>query len=180
MKPVFLALTAALALAAGVEATLAQESPVFLQPLMKDVAAPQAAVLWDVGNRGMDDDGNPSAKNLSAADWDKLALAADLMKGAASRLAAAPKVAVAAPGTKLQDEDAPGAKTAVQIQGYIDADPKGFADHAARLAAVSDEFLAAARARDAVKLQAASGRLDEVCEGCHVRFWYPDDAAKTQ
>lgn len=180
MKFAVLALTAALATAAGVEASMAQEGVVLLHPLMKDIAAPQAQVLWDVGNRGMDDDGNPSAKNLKPADWTKLALAAELMKGAATKLADAPKVAVGAPGTKLQDEDAPGAKTAVQIQDFIDADPKGFAEHARLLATVSDEFAVAAKARDVVKLQAASGRLDEICEGCHTKYWYPDEAASAQ
>jgi cytochrome c556 len=169
MKLVLLAASAALFVAAG-----QARDPVVLHPLMKDIVAPQAQVLWDVGNRGMDDDGKPDVSKLSGADWDKLAKAAQAMKETSIALAEAPRVAVTAGGAKIQDEGSAGALTAQQIQRIIDADPKGFASAARALATVSDGFLDAARGRDAAKLMEASGGLDQACEACHLKFWYPE------
>ena len=160
----------ALALVAAAQAA---DSPVFLYPLMKVTVAPQAQILWDVGNAAYDDNGNVNVAKMTTADWAKLSGAAQAMKAAALSLADAPKVAVAAPGTKLQDEGSPGVATAAQIQRFIDADPKDFAAHARALADVSDGFLEASRTRNGQTLADASARLDEVCEACHVKYWYP-------
>jgi cytochrome c556 len=149
--------------------------PAQLHRTMKTIVAPMADALWAVGNDTMDDAGNADARRIKPADWAKLGSAAQAMKDAALGLANAPKVIAAMPGDKLQNDGAPGATTAAQIQGFIDADPQGFATHARELAAVSDEFLQSAKSHDAVKLTAASGRLDEVCESCHTRFWYPNE-----
>lgn len=154
-------------------AAQAADKQLFLYPLMKATVAPQAQILWDVGNRAYDDDGNVSVKKLTAADWSKLGKAAQAMKAAAQAMADAPAVAVAPAGTKLQDEGAPGVATAKQIQGFIDANPRDFAEHAKALADVSDAFLKASQTKDGPTLADASGRLDEVCESCHVKYWYP-------
>jgi len=147
---------------------------IVVQQVMKEVVAPQANFLWDVGNRAMDDNGDADASRVSAADWSKLMSSGRAMKDAATKMAAATKVIVAAPGTKVQDEGASGSLTAAQIQKHVDADRQGFTERSRELAVVSDEFLAAAEAKDAAKLVAASGRLDQVCEACHVKFWYPE------
>ncbi len=170
MKYGAMALGGALVMVAGAQAA---DAPVFLYPLMKQTVAPQAQILWDVGNRAYDDDGNVNVRKVTAADWARLGGAAQAMKVAALLLAEAPKVMVAPAGTKLQDEGAPGNATAVQIQGFIDADRKDFAAHARALADVSEAFLTASRTKDGQTLADASGKLDEVCEACHIKYWYP-------
>ena len=157
-----------------IAAAQAADKPLLLQPLMKTVVAPQAQALWDVGNRALDEDGKPDVSTLKPADWAKLAKAAQAMKSAAQALADAPKVQVAPSGAKLENEDAPGQKNAGQVQGFIDADPREFAGHARALVDVSDAFFKAAQTKNAQTLADASGRLDEVCEACHTRYWYPD------
>jgi len=39
---------------------------------------------------------------------------------------------------------------------------------------VMDQITAAAKLRDAVKLNEVSSRLDQVCEERHLQFWYPE------
>jgi cytochrome c556 len=171
MKYGLVALAGALA---AVAAAQAADGPVYVYSVMKDIVVPQAADLWDVGNRAMDDNGNPDVSQLSEADWVKLGKAAEAMRGGSLAMANAPKLAVAPAGVKMQDEGGEGGgATAAQIQGFIDADPKGFAAHAKELADVSDTFLAAVKTRDAKTLADASGRLDAVCEACHSKYWYP-------
>lgn len=174
MKLVIVALGIALAGAAGQPGS---DQAVVLHDAMKTVVAPQAQILWDVSNAAMDDNGNADGSKLKKADWDKLIAAGQAVSVAAHGLGSASHVTVKAAGAKLQDEGGPGASTPQEIQGYIDADQKGFASHAQALAAVSDAIVQAARARDAAKLMDASGRLDEVCEACHVKFWYPKQAS---
>ena len=157
---------------AGAEAA---DTPVYVHSIMKDQVAPQAQVLWDVGNNALGDDGNVDISKLKPADWAKLGNAAQAMKIAALAMADAPKLTIAPAGVKVQDEGgAGGGATAMQIQAYIDADPKSFADHARALADVSDAFLAESKTRDGKTLGDASANLDQVCEACHMKYWYPE------
>lgn len=159
-------------------ATQAADGPsIILLDVMKGTVAPQAQILWDVGNRGMDDEGKADGSKLSAADWSKLSEAAIAMKGASTSMASASRMTTVAPGGKLQNEGEPGSFSAAQVQAFIDADPKAFATYAQALAEVSEEFAQAARTKDAAKLMDASGKLDAVCEACHMQFWYPEQAA---
>jgi hypothetical protein len=170
MSKVILATAAALLTALSASAA---ESPSYLVTAMKDIVAPQAAVIWDVGNRGIDDDGKPDASKLTAQDWDALGKAASAVQQAATGLADTHPVLVGPPGTKLDNEGAPGVFTAKQVQGFIDRDPADFSKHARALTDIAQTLISAAATKDAKKLADASGELDQVCEACHTKFWYP-------
>ncbi|MBN8831189.1 MAG: cytochrome c [Sphingomonadales bacterium] len=163
----------AAALVATFTAVQASDLPDYLAPLMKDVVAPQAQALWDAGNKGTDDEGNPDASKLDEKDWRSLLAAARTVKEAATSLAGPARVIVGPPGMKLQDQDAPGAASAIAVQGYIDKEPKAFTENARALASVADLFIKAAETRDAALLADASDKMDGICETCHSRFWYP-------
>jgi len=171
LKRALLGLGAAFTLIAAAQAG---GDSAIVHTLMKDVVAPQADRLWDVGNRGMNDNGEPDGSGLSAQDWEKLADAAGKMKAAATSMATAREIIAAPPGVTIGEEGAPGAATAQQIQAFIAKDPQGFTTHAAELADIADVYIQAAAGRDAVKLQDAAGRMDAVCEACHMQFWYPE------
>jgi hypothetical protein len=151
----------------------AQATAPTIQAAMKGVIAPQAQILWDVGNEAMDDNGNPDAKRLTAAQWDQLAAAGAKVKDMSLALAMAEHIKVVGPGAAIQGEGDPNSSSAVQVQGFVDANPAGFAEQSRKLAAAADDFVVAAKARDAAKLGLASGNLDQVCEDCHMRYWYP-------
>jgi len=85
---------------------------------------------------------------------------------------------VAAEGVKIQGEGTEGASGAAEVQKAIDADAKGFSEHAMKLTAISDEIAAAAGAHDAMKTDDAQGRLTDVCGECHKKFWYPNQPAQ--
>jgi cytochrome c556 len=149
--------------------------PPNLHDLMKNVVAVQAQALWDVGNNAQDDNGNPDASKLKPADWAKAAAAATKMKQVAQTLATAPKIMAAAPGQKIDGEGgAQGGFGAKQVQAVIDANPKLFQAFAQALSVSMDQVTAAAKTKDAAKLFDVSGQLDQVCETCHAKFWYPD------
>lgn len=158
----------------------AQEAAPTVHQAMKDVVAPQVQVIWDVSNNAMDDDGNPDASKVSAAQWQQIVEAAERVRDMSLSLALATPVVVAGPSVALQDEGNPEASTPAQIQAFIDADPAGFADHARKLATSAAELLAAAHAKDAAKMGDIANGIDQVCEECHTRFWYPQQAAAVE
>lgn len=147
-----------------------------LYELMKNVVAVQTQVVWDIGNKALDEEGNPDASKLTPADWSRIIAAAGKARDASLSLATADHVMVAAPGQKLQDEGNPGAFGAKDVQAVIDANPKAFSAFSQAMASSMSEIVAAAQARDAKKLNDVSGTLDQVCEQCHIQFWYPNQA----
>lgn len=152
-------------------------TPASLHATMKQVVAPQAQILWDVSNRAVDEQGKPDPSKLSGAEWSQIAAAGGKVEAVAKGLAAAATITVAAPGEKIQDEGTQGGSTAAQVKGFIAADRPGFNAFSEALAADAREFVEAAKAKDGAKLAQVSGELDEVCESCHVKYWYPQQAA---
>jgi hypothetical protein len=144
-----------------------------LHEIMAGVAASQAQVLWDLAAKGTNDEGEPDAAKLSADDWMALAAGSQTLHDAAASLADARTVRVVEGAETIQDEGQPESSTSAQVQGFIDKDPAGFARHAAALRDAAADFQAAAKGRDAQKLQEASDGLAGVCEACHLDFWYP-------
>ena len=145
-----------------------------LHDLMKNVVAPQAQVIWDVGNQAQDDQGNPDASKLKPADWTKMAAAAGKVKQASQTLAQADHVMAAEPGQKIEGEGSPDAFSTKDVQKVLDAKPKEFRAFAQALAASMDEVIQSAQTKNATKLADVSGNLDQICESCHVEFWYPN------
>lgn len=171
MKRAILALGASLGMMAAAQAS---SDSATIYSLMKDIVAPQADIIWDVGGRGTNDDGEPDAAALSSQDWKMLADAAQAMKSAADVMATKEGLPVAPSGTMISGEDVSGAPTARQVSQHIAKDPQAFARHASDLSDVAQTFILAADARDAVKLQDAVARMGTACEGCHQQFWYPE------
>ena len=146
-----------------------------LHDLMKKIVAVQAQVIWDVGNTAQDDKGNPDASKLKPADWAKIVTAGTQVKTVAQTLAKADHVLAAAPGQKIDgDGSSPDAPTTKQVQGYVDKDPQVFRAFSQALSVSMDQIVAAAQTKNAQKLFDVSGNLDQICEDCHVKFWYPN------
>jgi cytochrome c556 len=118
--------------------------------------------------------GNADASRLTAADWSKLTDAAGKVRDVAQTLAKSAHVVAAAPGVKIDGEGNADALGAKQVQAALDANPQEFQAFSQALATSMDQVVAAAKARNAAKLFDVSGALDEVCENCHVKFWYPE------
>lgn len=156
-----------------VSASADDSKPVNVHQLMKAGIAPQTQVVWDVSNKTLEDEG----AKLQPAEWDKIVKAASAVKSASTKLVTAPRLLAAAPNEKIQDEGAPGAFGAKEVQAVIDANPAVFHAFAQQLAAVMDEVTASAKTKDVAKLNDAAGRLDQVCEACHQQFWYPNQRA---
>ena len=175
MKPSAVLLSAALMCTAAHAANTAAPAAPNVHDLMKKIVAVQAQAIWDVGNQAQDDKGNPDASKLKPTDWAKVVTAGTQVKNASQTLAKAEHVMASAPGQKIDGEGgSPDAPTAKQVQGFIDANPQVFRAFAQALSVSMDQIVTAAQAKNAQKLFDASGNLDQICEDCHVKFWYPN------
>lgn len=144
---------------------------------MATIVAVQAQTLWDVSNKGTNEEGEPADGKLTTADWQALTAASQAMRETAEALIKAKTIEVAPPGQKILNEGQDGASTAAQVQKLIDGDRKGFAKEAESLRAVSDALYVASTAKDTKTLLESAGELDAICEACHVKFWYPQEVA---
>jgi hypothetical protein len=153
---------------------LAADAPkTVLQVTMITKVNPQGLALWDITNGAMDDKGDLSGSKLAAAHWAKLAEIGNALQSAGQALSTKSGVLAALPGAKLQDEGNSGASTAADVQRYLDDKPEVFRKHALELQQTGANAIAAAKKHDVKKLAAISEALDEVCESCHLEFWYP-------
>jgi len=143
-----------------------------LHETMKEIDA-DAVRLWEISNAAIDDVGGIDASAMSDADWTALAKAAENLSGDATRLAQADAILVAAAGVKIDGVGEPGASSAADVQGFVDADPANLKEMAQALAVHAADLQKAAEAQDAERAGPLVAQLDAVCESCHVRFWYP-------
>jgi hypothetical protein len=153
---------------------------------MTQVMAPQTQTIWDITTLAFNDKGDGlDAAKISPADWAKLEEAGRQLRDRALLLANAPHVTAAAPGETIMGADAAGAPSKIghawdaasakQVQALIDANPALFAQRARALADAGDTVFKAAKARDVGPLYKVSSGMDEVCDGCHQKFWGTDE-----
>ena len=67
----------------------------------------------------------------------------------------------------------PGAYSMKDVQAYFDADPQAFRIMARKLAEHAAKISAAAKAREGKQAGLLVGELDQLCESCHAKYWYP-------
>ena len=81
---------------------------------------------------------------------------------------------VAHPGQKLEEPGGATDYSPEQAQVVIDADRASFLAFARALQDAGGLALTAIEKRDAETYLEAGGIIDEACEQCHRKFWYPD------
>lgn len=161
----------AFGIAVGAEAAKAN-----LQVTMLTQVNPQALALWDLTNDAQDDKGDIDARKIKPETWARLLEIGKSLEAAGRTLSTNERVLAAAPGAKLQDQDAPGSSKAADVQRYLDAKPAEFRKHATDLQRTGASIVAAVTRKDGKLLTEMSNSLDQVCEDCHMQFWYPQQA----
>ncbi len=157
---------------------LAARLPVGLAPeasvldLMLELIDPNADELWESVATISTRAGVEERQPRTDAEWKAVRRKALLLVEGANLLVVEGRV-VAHPGQKLE-ETGEGDLTPEQAQLEIDKDRASFVSFAAALQTSSRKLLGAIDKRDTDLFLAAGGELDEACEACHTRFWYPN------
>jgi cytochrome c556 len=171
-------------IAAGVLARLACAAPapaaapadpsqreLTIQELMDARIDPSADALWDSVAFINSAKGEEDRRPRTPAEWNAVRQSALALIGAIDDLSK-PGRRVAA----IDKEPGPGELSVSAIQQLIDADPGAFARRAKVLGSAAKKALSAIDAKDADALMSAGGVIDEACEACHVKYWYPHQA----
>jgi len=175
----------AAALAAGAAAaTMAPAAPrgaddgieavATIQDLMQNVVDPSADSLWAAVSSTVTASGTENRQPKTDDDWKTVRRYAVAL-AEAPNLLLTPGRRVSQAGGKLEDAQVKGILAPEEIARKIAADRPAFVQRAQALRLAAKEALAAIDARDAARLFEAGGKLDQACESCHVKYWYPND-----
>ena len=143
---------------------------VSLQELMQDVVDPSADGIWDAVETTVTSAGESTRQPQTAEEWLAVRRAAITLSEAGNLLMMTGRRV----GAHEFPAEAKGALDSTQIEHRIASQRSAFNGFAAALRAAALTTLSAADARDPVRLVSAGGTIDQICEGCHLQFWYPN------
>jgi hypothetical protein len=141
--------------------------------LMSGTIAPTADIIWGAVGTIEGPKGPVDKKPTTDKDWAELRQKVVLMAEAANLLAV-PDRAVILPGQKLANPPGPGDLTPEKSGAKIKAEWAAWLAFTQALQNSALETLKKVDAKDVDGFVEAGGAIDEACEACHKRFWYPD------
>jgi hypothetical protein len=143
-----------------------------IKDLMESIIDPSADTLWGAVGTVVDNDGIHEMFPKTDEEWHEPRRAAVLIIEGGNLLIM-PGREAAPPGTK---SEAPGAELEPpQITVAIREKRESFDAFARALRGLGVEALGAIDARNTALLLEIGARMENVCEGCHQTFWYPQD-----
>ena len=143
-----------------------------LQDLMVAVIDPAADALWDSVGSETTKAGVVERQPRSDDDWQALRKQAVTLVESANLLRV-PQRPVTLAGAKVEDAHVAGVLSAEAIQLAIDRDRPAFEVQVANFQTVAGKLLKAVDDKSVPGLLEAGGHLQEACESCHARYWYP-------
>ena len=156
------------------EPAVAYRPDASIQELMLAAVDYNADILWESVAVISSEKGTEERQPRTDEEWATVRNhAIALME--ATNLLMMPGRKVAQPGKVLQDSEVEGILKPEQIQALIDADHAAFASRALALHDAAAAALKAIDAKSAAQLSEVGGVIDEACEQCHTKYWYPDE-----
>jgi hypothetical protein len=140
--------------------------------IMRYEVDPSADALWDSVGTYVDKKGTENRQPHTAEQWNEMRGRAIVLVEAANLLMMEGRQ-VAAAGHDVEDSGTPGNLTAAQAQVAIDKNRTVFVGFARALGDVAAQMVKATEDKNAAALLESGAALDEVCESCHLKFWYP-------
>jgi hypothetical protein len=157
---------------------LASNSPPFeltasIGELMDAIIDPSADSLWDSVGTTIDAKGSTQHQPSTAAEWQAARRhAIALIEGINLLLMDGRKIV--APGAAMRDEGAQGVLSTAEGERKFADQHGAFVGYALALRASAEQMLQAIDAKNPEGMMTAGGKMDEVCEACHLTFWYPN------
>jgi hypothetical protein len=148
------------------------QSTAGIQDIMAYMIDPAADFLWESVSTTVNDKGTQEHQPRTDAEWNEVRKHAIILTEAANLILMDGRH-VAREGKQLEDHGTAGNLTAAESDAAIAADRATFESFAQALRDVGKQMLAAADNREPQKIIDAGDTMDQVCEGCHLKFWYP-------
>lgn len=143
-----------------------------IQDIMRDMIDPAADFLWESVSTTETAQGVEEKLPRTDAEWAEVRKHALILAESANLLLLDGRH-VAREGKQLEDHGTPGNLTAAESEKAIAADRATFVGFGQALHDVGVAFLKASEERNPQAIMDAGETMDQVCEGCHLKFWYP-------
>ena len=143
-----------------------------MQDIMRDMIDPAADFLWQSVSTTETAEGVEEKQPRTDEEWAEVRKQAIILAESANLLLLDGRH-VAREGRQLEDHGTPGNLTAEEAEKAIAADRATFVGFGQALHDVGVQFLKAAEDRNPQGILNAGETMDQVCEGCHLKYWYP-------
>ena len=143
-----------------------------IQDIMKDMIDPAADFLWESVSTTETASGVEEKQPRTDEEWNEVRKQALILAESANLIVMEGRH-VAREGQKLDDHGTPGNLTAEESQKVIAAERAAFVGFGQALHDVGVQFLEVAEQRSPQAMMDAGETMDQICEGCHLKFWYP-------
>jgi hypothetical protein len=143
-----------------------------IQDIMQSMVDPSADAIWESVGTTMSARGIEDRQPHSDAQWQQLRKQAITLVEATNLLVMDGRRLIA-PGGRIADQGVEGVLGVEAGQSRLDTQHAQFVRFAHGLHDVGEQMLAAIDARDPKAMVQVGSTMDEICEACHVVFWYP-------
>lgn len=143
-----------------------------IQDIMAAMIDPSADFLWESVSTTVTEQGVEEKQPRTDEEWNELRRHAIILTESANLLMIEGRH-VAREGKRLEDHGTPGNLTLDEVEQAIAKDRAIFVGFSQALHDVGVTLLKATDNKDVQAIMSAGETLDGVCEGCHLKFWYP-------
>jgi hypothetical protein len=143
-----------------------------VKDLMQHEVDPSADAIWDSVSTLIDASGIHEHSPRSDSEWAAVRGQAIVLAEAANLLMIQGRL-LTLPGQKIDGEGAPGNLTTEAAQRVLKSSRADFVAFARALQLIAVQAAKAAESKNAQGLLDTGEALDNACEACHMKFWYP-------
>lgn len=144
-----------------------------VKDIMDSIVDPNADLIWESVSSTVSEKGIEDKMPKTDEEWAQVRRYAIALLESANLLLV-PGRQVAKPGQKAEDSNIE--LEPEEIQAIIDNDRATWLERAHILHDNTLVALKAIEAKDAQALLFAGDGIDQACEGCHIKYWYPKDS----
>jgi hypothetical protein len=146
-----------------------------IQELMEAIVDPSADGVWDSVGATITPKGVANHQPHTDEEWRQVRLRAIALTEATNLLMMDGRRLVP-DGGKIADDGADGVLTTAAAEQLLVTEHATFVQFAGALNGVAVQMLNAIDARQPQAMLEAGEAMDEICESCHMKFWYPNQA----
>jgi hypothetical protein len=143
-----------------------------IQDIMADIVDPAADFIWGSVGSTVTAEGVEEKQPRTDDEWNEVRRQAMILTESANLMLMEGRL-VAREGRQLEDHGTPGNLSAEEAAQAIAADRASFVAFSHALHDVGADMVKAADERNPQGILDAGETMELVCEGCHLKFWYP-------
>jgi len=146
-----------------------------IQELMEAIVDPSADGVWDSVGTTITSKGIVNHQPRTDEEWRQVRLHAIALTESTNLLMMDGRRLVPQ-GGKIADDGSEGVLTTAAAEQLLITERATFVQFASALNGVAVQMLNAVDARQPKAMMEVGEAMDEICESCHMKFWYPNQA----